>query len=100
VIVPERITKVPDICGGRTSIAGHLVRVLDVVIWHEQDGLSPDEIVTQVPSITLAAVHAALAYYYDHREEIQEEIRVERTQAEEFRRNNPSALTESLLQKY
>jgi hypothetical protein len=30
----------------------------------------------------LAEVHAALAYYFDHREEIQEEIRAERTQAE------------------
>jgi len=94
--VVERITKVPDICGGRASIAGHRVRVLDIVIWHEQHGLSPDEIVSQVPSITLADVHAALAYYYDHREEIQEEIRAERAQAEEFDRNNPSALTERL----
>lgn len=68
--------------------------MLDVVIWHEQAALSPDEIVSQVPSITLADVHAALAYYYDHREEIQEEIRAERTQAEESHRNNPSALTE------
>lgn len=92
----ERITKAPDICGGRASIAGHRVRVLDVVIWHEQHGLSPDEIVSQVPSITLADVHAALAYYYDHREDVQEEIRAERAQAEEFRRNNPSALTERL----
>lgn len=95
VAVPERITKVPDICGGRASIAGH-VRVLDVVIWHEQNGLSPDEIVSQVPSITLADVHAALAYYYEHREEIQEEIRAERAQAEGFHHNNPSALTERL----
>ena len=92
----ERIAKFPDICGGRASIAGHRVRVLDVVIWHEQHGLSPDEIVSQVPSITLADVHAALAYYYDHREDVQEEIRAEHAQAEEFRRNNPSALTERL----
>ena len=96
VAVGERITKVPEICGGRASIAGHRVRVLDVVIWHEQHGLSPDEIVSQVPSITLADVHAALAYYYDHREDIQEEIRAEREQAEEFRRNNPSVMAERL----
>jgi hypothetical protein len=37
-----------------------------------------------VPSITLAEVHAALAYYYDHREEIQEEIRAERPQVKSF----------------
>jgi uncharacterized protein (DUF433 family) len=92
----ERITKTPGVCGGRTCIAGHRVRVLDMVVWHEQQGLTPDEIVSQIPSITLADVHAALAYYYDHREEIQDEIRLEREQAEEFRRNNASLLDSKL----
>ena len=36
------------------------------------------------------------SYYHDHREEIQEEIRVERALAEEFRRNAPSALPAKL----
>jgi uncharacterized protein (DUF433 family) len=88
----ERITKTPGVCGGRACIAGHRVRVLDIVIWHEQQGLSADEIVSQVPSITLADIHASLAYYYDRREEIQEEIRAEREQADEFRCDTPSAL--------
>ena len=88
----ERITKTAGVCGGRACIAGHRVRVLDIVIWHEQQGLTPDEIVSQLPSITLADVHAALAYYYDHREAIQDEIRVEREEAEESRRSNTSLL--------
>src|SRR5215471_11548538 len=92
----ERITKTPGVCGGRACIAGHRVRVLDIVIWHEQQDMTPDEIVSQIPSITLADVHAALAYYYDHREEIQEEIRHESGQGEEFRRNNPSLLYSKL----
>ena len=70
--------------------------MLDVVVWHEHQGLTPDEIVSQVPTITLADVHAALAYYFDHWEEIQEEIRAERAQAEEFRRNNPPLLATKL----
>ena len=92
----ERISKVPGVCGGRTCIAGHRVRVLDIVVWHEHQGLTPDEIVSQIPSITLADVHAALAYYFDHREEIQEEIRAERAEAEEFQRHNPSLLATKL----
>ena len=92
----DRITKTPGICGGRACIAGHRVRVLDVAVWHEQNGWSPDEIVSHIPSITLADVHAALSYYYDHREEIQEEIRAERTLAEEVRRDTPSALQAKL----
>jgi uncharacterized protein (DUF433 family) len=92
----DRITKTPGVFGGRARIAGHRVRVLDIVIWHEQQGLSPDEIVSQTPSITLAGVHASLAYYYDHREEIQEEIRAERAQADEYRSDAPSALEAKL----
>jgi uncharacterized protein (DUF433 family) len=94
--IGERITKIPGVCGGRTCIAGHRVRVLDIVIWHEHQGLTPDEIVSQIPSIALADVHAALAYYFDHREEILEEIRAEWAEAEEFRRNNPSLLAKKL----
>ena len=94
--IAERVTKTPAVCGGSACIAGHRVRVLDIVVWHEQLGWSPDEIVSQIPSITLSDVHAALAYYCDHREEIQEEIRAERKMAEEFRRETPSAVEAKL----
>jgi uncharacterized protein (DUF433 family) len=99
VTLALRITKTPGVMGGRSCIAGHRVRVLDIVVWHEQHGWTPDEIVSQIPSITLAEVHAALAYYYDHREEIQEEIRVEREEIEELRRKAPSLLGQKLRQR-
>jgi uncharacterized protein (DUF433 family) len=87
-----RITSTPDVCGGKACIAGHRVRVLDIVAWHEHQHMTPDEIVSHTPSITLADVHAALAYYFDHIDEIQEEMRQERAQAERFRRGQTSAL--------
>lgn len=59
--------------GRRAFNAGHRVRVQDVVLWNEE-GLSPAEVVARVPTISLADVHAALAYYYDHREEIDRQI--------------------------
>jgi uncharacterized protein (DUF433 family) len=59
--------------GERAFVAGHRVRVQDIVLWNEE-GLSADEIVSRVPTITLADVHAALAYYYDHREEVDRQI--------------------------
>lgn len=95
----ERIVKTPGTCGGRARIAGHRVRVLDIVIWHEHQGLTPDEIVAQIPTITLADIHVALAYYFDHVEEIQAELRADREYAEEFRRNHPSLLAEKLGQE-
>jgi uncharacterized protein (DUF433 family) len=69
------ITKTPGICGGKACIAGHRIRVIDIVVWHEMRGYSPDEIVDIFPGITLADVYAALAYYFDHREEIEAEFR-------------------------
>src|SRR5258708_29973164 len=86
----ERIVKTSGICGGRARVAGHRVRVLDIVTWHEHQGLTPDEIVFQVPSITLADVHAALAWYFEHVEEIQAEMREERAHVDEARRNHLS----------
>lgn len=88
----ERIVKTAGTCGGRARIAGHRVRVPDIVIWYEHQGMTPDEIVSHIPSITLADVYSALAYYFDHVPEIQEEIRADRAYAEEFFRNNPSTL--------
>jgi uncharacterized protein (DUF433 family) len=95
----ERIVKTPGTCGGRARIAGHRVRVQDIVIWYEHQGMTPDEIVSHIPSITLADVHSALAYYFDHVTEIQEEMRADRVYAEEFRRNYPSMLDAKLGQE-
>ena len=95
----NRITRTLGICGGKACIAGHRVRVLDIVAWNEHQGMTPDEIVSHVPTITLGDVHAALAYYFDHIEEIQQEMRDERAFAEEFRRSNPSLLEAKLRQE-
>lgn len=69
--------------GERPFIAGHRVRVQDVVLWNEE-GLSPDEIVARVPSISLADVHAALAYYFDHRDDVDSQIREDQAFSAEF----------------
>ena len=69
------------------------------MIWSEHQGMTPDEIVSHIPSITLADVHAALAYYFDHVQEIQEEIRADRAYAEEMRKRYPSLLKEKIRQQ-
>ena len=73
----EHIAKTPGVCGGRACIAGHRIRVADVVAWHERRGYSPDEIVVLFPGLDLADVHAALAYYFDHRPEIDADLRAD-----------------------
>jgi uncharacterized protein (DUF433 family) len=73
-ISTEHIEITPGVCGGKPRIAGTRIRVQDVVIWHEEGGRSPDEIVSQYPHLALADVYAALAYYYDRRDEIRRQI--------------------------
>src|SRR5262245_31021327 len=58
-----RIVSTPGVCGGRPRIDCHRITVEDIAVWHERMGISPDEIVSSHPSITLSDVHAALAYY-------------------------------------
>lgn len=70
----SHIEMTSGVCGGKPCIAGHRIRVQDVVVWHEAWGMSPDEIVSQFPQVTLADVYAALAYYHDHREDIRRDI--------------------------
>jgi uncharacterized protein (DUF433 family) len=90
----DRIVRTPGVRGGKPRIAGHRITVADVAIWHERMGMSPDEIVSEYPTITLSDVYAALAYYFDHREEVDREIREAEEFAERFRAGAPSIFEE------
>lgn len=92
----EHIEKTPGVCGGQARIAGHRIRVMDVVIWHERCGWSPDEIVARYPQLSLAQVYAALSYYWDHVDEIRQAIAEEEALVEETRSQIPSRLAEKL----
>ena len=86
----------PGVCGGKPRIAGHRIRVEDVVIWHERMGMSPDEIVYHYPSITLADIYAALSYYHDHLEEIRKDIEDDEIFVKEMQAKTPSLVQEKL----
>jgi len=67
----------PDVCSGRPRVAGTRIRVQNIVAWSEQ-GETPDEIVAAYPQLSLASLHAALAFYYDNRESIDRMIAEDR----------------------
>lgn len=90
--VTRHIQSRPGVCGGKPCIAGTRIRVQDVMVWHELQGLTADEIVTQFPQLTLADVHAALAYYHDHREEIRQEIQGAEELVSAMIKDNPPRL--------
>lgn len=68
------IVSKPTVRGGRPCIAGTGVRVTDVVmasLFHNQ---TPNETASWY-GVTLADIHAALAYYYEHKADIDADIR-------------------------
>jgi uncharacterized protein (DUF433 family) len=72
--ITEHIEITAGVCGGKPRVAGHRIRVQDIVLAYQRDRSSPDQIIEAFPTITLADVHAALAYYHDHRSEIDADI--------------------------
>jgi uncharacterized protein (DUF433 family) len=95
-VIREHIVATPDTCGGKPRIAGSRIQVKHVAIMHERQGMSPEEIVSEFPHLTFAGVYAALAYYHDHREEINTEITADRAWYEEQREKQPSRFKEAL----
>lgn len=63
---------------GVARVAGSRSRVIDIVLDKLAYGLSPEQIQEQHPHLSLAQVHAALAYYYDHQAQVDAQIK-ERT---------------------
>jgi uncharacterized protein (DUF433 family) len=94
--VAGHIVKTPGVCGGRACIAGHRIRVADVVVWHEQRGYCPEEIVAMFPGITLADVYAALTYYFDNRREIEADLQASEEAGERLRASIPSKIPAEL----
>ena len=61
-------------------------------------GMSPDEIVTSHPTINLAQVYAALAYYFEHKNEIDNDIEEGKRFVEELKANSPPSKLQKLLE--
>jgi uncharacterized protein (DUF433 family) len=89
------IESTADTRGGRPRLVGTRITVSDVVIMHMRLGQSIEEIAAKY-ELSLAAVYAALAYYHDHRDEIEKNLAADDAVADAFMRNNPSALQATL----
>jgi uncharacterized protein (DUF433 family) len=91
----QHIEVTPGICGGRPRIAGHRITVQDIALLHERLGVSADEIADEY-GLSLADIYAALAYYHEHRAEIDAAIHADDRFVEELRQRFPSKFRERL----
>ena len=69
------VVRTEGTCGGRARIDGTRIPVWMIVSVIVRGGSTPEEFVEQYPHLDLARVHDALSYYYDHRTEIQRDLR-------------------------
>ncbi len=93
--IDQHIESTPDIAGGKPRIAGHRITVQDIVIWHQHMGQSVDEICLE-HDLGPADVHAALAFYFDNRVDIDKTIADSDSFIKVLRKASPSVLEKKL----
>jgi uncharacterized protein (DUF433 family) len=82
---------------GLAWIDGANTKVVELVEEVKAHGWSPEELAYQHPHLTLGQVHSALAYYWDHQEEIEADLQRREALVEEIRREvGPHPLVEKL----
>ncbi len=59
---------------GTARVGGTRLKVLHLVAAQRAYGWSPEELHFQHPQLSLGQIHSALAYYWDHRERLDEEL--------------------------
>ena len=70
---------------GNARIAGHRIKVMHLVEIQRAHGYSAEQLQAEAyPHLSLAQVYAGLAYYHDHRPEIDEQIRASDAFADEM----------------
>ena len=74
--IGSMISRQDGVRGGRPCIAGTGVSVRRIAEWHNM-GLIPEEITRKIGHLTLAQVHAALAYYHANQAEIDADLEAE-----------------------
>lgn len=63
----------PGIAGGAPIVEGTRVTVRCVAGYYQM-GMTVDEILASLSHLTSSQVHSALAYYFDHQEEIDQDL--------------------------
>jgi uncharacterized protein (DUF433 family) len=71
---------------GVAIIEGKTIKVMELVMETMAYGWSPEEIHLQHSYLTLGEIHSAMAYYWDHKEEMDKEIERQLEYADEMRK--------------
>lgn len=93
MLLDRYIETTPDVRSGKPCIVGTRFTIADLAIRHLELG-QPFEEIAHKFRLPFAAIYADMAYYYDHRAEIDASIEASEAFAEAFRHENPSLILE------
>jgi uncharacterized protein (DUF433 family) len=79
-------------------ISGANTKVVEVVLDKVAYGWSPEEMHRQHPHLSMAQIHSALAYYYEHQAEVDADIERRKRYVEEMRAQNRNPFTREELE--
>src|ERR1700757_4392548 len=83
---------------GVAWITGANTKVVEVVLDKIAYGWSPEEMHRQHPHLSMAQLHAALSYYYEHQADIDADIERGYREVEELRAQQKNPLTREMLE--
>ena len=83
---------------GNPVLSGTTMKIVELVMAQRAHGWSPEELHFQHPELSLGQIHSALAYYWDHKDELDADIEQRSLYAEQARREaGPSRLAAKIL---
>jgi uncharacterized protein (DUF433 family) len=75
---------------GIPLVAGTTMKVIELVLEQNAYGWSAEELYFQHPYLSLGQIHSALAYYWDHKDELDQDIAQRQSRVKELRRTTPT----------
>src|SRR3712207_386280 len=70
---------------GVPYLAGTRIKVKHIALQQVRGGLNAEQIQQQYPNLTLGQIHSALAFYFDHREDMDQMIEADDRLADDLR---------------
>jgi uncharacterized protein (DUF433 family) len=87
MLTPYRYIEIDE--DGRAIIAGTRFKVYLLIAFWQANGWTPEELHENYPVLSLAQIHSAFAYYWDHKDDIERAIGETDRLEEEYRRATP-----------
>ncbi len=87
VDIGKLIERRTQVRGGRPCVAGTGVSVQRIVEWYKL-GLNPEEIADRIGHLSLAQVHAALAYYHANKDKVESSIATDEAEGDRLEKEH------------